>query len=472
MRFHHLFKDMVQHKVKKEEAKGNGSVIQWWQLSLIGIGSIIGAGFFLGTGLSIRTAGPAVLICYLIAAIAAFFTFAALAEMTVNDPQEGSFRTYAKKAYGRMFGFVSGWMYWFAGLLIMSSEVTALSTFAEFWFKGIPLWIFSVIFSLLGLGIILLGVKNFGRIESLFAVVKLSTLVIFVIFGALLIFGVRPGMLSAIHPHSPFSVGLFPNGFKGFWTAMIFVIFSFGGIAVVGIAANELKNKAEIPKAGYSLMFTLTAVYIAALLCVLSLTTWSHINASKSPFVTALSVVTIPYLDTIFNIILISAAFSTMVGALYSITNVLVSLAEDQDAPAMFGKKNERGVPLYALMLTAGGIAVTIVTSFLLPSTVYEYLTTAAGVMLILNWSIIILSELKNRETYQVEKHFKMPLHPFSSYLALGIIAFAIAGALFKDTERVGVIIAIGIVIVITGIYWAYSHLIEASNRRETSPHR
>lgn len=471
MRFHHIFKDMVKHKKIKEEKKGNGPVIQWWQLSLIGIGSIIGAGFFLGTGLSIKTAGPSVIIGYLVASIAAFFTFTALAEMTVNDPQKGSFRTYAKKAYGRMFGFVSGWMYWFAGLLIMSSEITALSTFSKFWFNNIPIWIFSIIYSLLGLGIILLGVKNFGRIESFFAIVKLSTLIIFVIVGALIVFRVAPGGLGNITPHSPMAAGLFPNGFRGFWTAMIFILFSFGGIAVVGVAANELKNKDEVPKAGYSLMIMLTIVYIAALLIVLSLAAWGHINESQSPFVTALSHIKIPYLSTIFNAILISAAFSTMVGALYSITNVLVSLAEDHDAPLKFAQKNSRDVPLYALLLTAGGISITIILSFLLPKTVYEYLTTAAGVMLILNWSIIITSELKNRPTYQ-KTHYHMPLHPFSNYLALGIIAFTIIGALFRNTERVGVIIAFSLVVIITGIYWAYSHLSNASDHKEPSPHR
>lgn len=458
MEQHHPIQHAVHHKKKENQARGKGAHITWVQLSLIGIGSIIGAGFFLGTGLSIKLAGPAVLLGYLIAGIIAFFTFTALAEMTVNDPQEGSFRTYAKKAYGQGFGFVSGWVYWFSGVLIMSSEITALSTFTQYWLPHVPLWIFSSIYAVLGAGVLLLGVSNFGKIESLFAIVKLSTLVIIIVFGALLIAGIRPGHLGSLPIHSPLTVGFFPNGFMGFWTSLVFILFSFGGIAVVGITSKELEKKADIPKAGYTLIITLLAVYILALFIVLCLAKWSSISEQQSPFVTALSALHIPYLGTVFNVIIISAAFSTMVGAFYSITNILVSLAEDRDAPKKIAERNKRGVPLYALLLTIAVLAVTIVLAYLLPKSVYEYLTTSAGVLLVFNWMMISVSELKNRKTY-TGNHFKMPLHPFSNFLSIGLILLAIIGAMFKTKELIGVLVAIGIVVIIAIIYWLTTFL-------------
>lgn len=239
-------KHMVNHKIKERKARGKGDKITWHQLTLIGIGSVIGAGFFLGTGLSISIMGPSVLIGYFIAGTAAFLAFAALSEMTVSDPQEGSFRVYAKKALGHGGGFVCGWMYWTAGVLIMSSEVTALSTFSRYWFHHVPLWIFAAIYSCLGLGINLLGVKDFGKIESLFAIVKSSTLVIFILFGLITVFGWLPASYF-VHPPEggifTHNSSWFPHGFKGFWTGILFVFFSFGGIAVVGIASNELEKK-------------------------------------------------------------------------------------------------------------------------------------------------------------------------------------------------------------------------------------
>lgn len=227
--------------------------------------------------------------------------------MTVADPEPGSFRTYAKKAFGNSMGFVSGWMYWLSGVFIISSEAVALGTFAKFWFPNVPLWIFTVFFVIIAFAINLLGVKNFGKIESIFAIIKLSTLVIFILFGILLIAQIiTPETnsvkgLNSIHP-------FLATGMKGMWSALIFVFFSFGGIEIIGIASSELKNREEIPKAGIGMLIALVAVYISSIFFVLMMVPWSKINASKSPFVSALSVFHFPYIDSFFNLIIISAA--------------------------------------------------------------------------------------------------------------------------------------------------------------------
>jgi L-asparagine transporter-like permease len=449
MKNHHHLLQAVVHKKEKQMKKGKGHHLHWWQLSLIGIGSIIGAGFFLGTGLSIKIAGPSILIGYLFAGVTVFFVFSALAEMTVNDPETGSFRTYARKAYGHSAGFVSGWMYWLSGILIMSSEIVALSTFTQFWFPHIPLWIFSIVYAALGFGINLLGVKNFGQIESLFATVKISILICFICFGALFLFGViHPKEISSIHQSGMGS--LFPHGVKGLWSAMIFIFFSFGGIEVVGVASSELDNKKDITKAGTGLIITLVSIYILSLFFVLNMVNWTKIDESESPFVTALSSFHIPYLDSIFNIIIISAAFSTMVGALFSISRVMVSLAEDGDAPKSLKEKNSRGVALKALFITAIGLAVSILFSYLLSNTMYEYVTTSAGVILILNWVMILSSHIKLHPTYANHKGtFKVFGYPFTSYIGIAFILLGLSGALLHSKERIGLFISIGMILVI-----------------------
>ncbi|HJV31240.1 MAG TPA: amino acid permease [Bacillales bacterium] len=454
MKNDHVITQSVHHKKEDNHKKGKTTGLAWWQLSLIGIGSIIGAGFFLGTSLSIKTAGPAILLDYIIAGLTAFFVFSALAEMTVRDPATGSFRTYAKKAFGNSMGFVSGWMYWLAGVLIMSSEVVALATFTQFWFPHIPLWIFTIIYVVIAFGINLLGVKNFGKIESLFAIIKLSTLIIFIIFGILLLTHVISPHAVSLNKNSVF--GTFaPNGIKGMWAALIFVFFSFGGIEVIGIASSELKNKNEVPKAGIAMLITLVSVYILSIFFVLFMVSWTNINASKSPFVTALTSFNIPFIDSIFNIIIISAAFSTMVGALFSVTNILISLAEDRDAPKLFAEKNNKGTPIKALFLTGTALGLFLVFSFILPGTIYEYITTAAGVMLILNWCIILLAQIKLHPQYHLEgEMFKMAGYPVTSYLGIFLIFLAVSGALWNATQRMGVFISLGLIIVIFISYW------------------
>ncbi|MEH7097891.1 amino acid permease [Neobacillus vireti] len=452
---HTIHQAILQKKQdNRENDKSPG--LSWWQLSLIGIGSIIGAGFFLGTGLSIHTAGPAILIDYLLAGITAFIVFSALAEMTVRDPAQGSFRTYAKKAFGNSMGFISGWMYWLSGVFIMSSEAVALGTFTQYWFPHVPLWIFTIVYVAIAFGINLLGVKNFGKIESTFAMIKLSTLVVFILLGIILV-------MHFISPHHVTLEGFtgfhpfFSTGINGMWSALIFAFFSFGGIEVIGIASSELKNKSDVPKAGIGMLIALVSVYILSIFFILYMVSWTRINEEQSPFVLALNLFDIPYIGTVFNLIIISAAFSTMVGALFSVTNIMVSLADDGDAPKTFGKKNQKGTAYKALLVTGLALALSLILSFLLPGKIYEYITTAAGVLMILNWVTILLSQIKLRKAAKEKsKTFKMPGSPYTSLLGIGLILIAVSGGMFHSTQRMGVVISLGLI----GIIFLSYHLI------------
>lgn len=441
-------KQVVKHKKADNAESGEHSKLAWWQLSLIGMGAVIGAGFFLGTGLSIKVAGPAILINYAIAGLTTYFVFSAIAEMTVADPQPGSFRTYARKAFGNSMGFVSGWVYWLAGIFIMSSEAVALATFTGFWFPKVPLWIFTIGYVAIAFGIILLGVNNFGKIESLFGIIKLSTLIIFIFFGLLILFhmiGPQPHRLDVRNVWNP----LIPHGAAGMWQALIFTFFSFGGIEVLGIASTELRNKNDVQKAGSTMLMALVAVYILSIFFVLYFVSWTKIDESESPFVTALSIFNIPFIGSIFNLIIISAAFSTMAAALFSVTNILVSLAEDRDAPGTLAGKSRNGLPLKSLMVTGLALGASLVLSFIMPGKLYEYITTAAGVLLILNWVIILSTQIKLRKREKQNLSFKMAGYPYSSYFGIAIILVAVSGGIIDETQRRGVLISAGLILVI-----------------------
>lgn len=452
-KFHHPIQDMAVRRQKINIKSGKSANLYWWQLSLIGISSVIGAGFFLGSGLSIHVAGASVLISYLIAGISALIVFAALAEMTVNDPQSGSFRTYAKKAYGESYAFVFGWIYWFAGLMIVASEITALSTFTRYWLPSVPLWLFFAGYACVGIGVILLGVQDFGTIESYLAVLKLSALFAFILLTVLILIGGRPAMLHSLTIHSPFQAGMFPNGFAGFWASMIFVLLSFGGIEIVGLTAGKLRHENEVTKAGYTLVFALVVIYLLSIASILMLAPWKAIGSGESPFVTALAIAHIPAIGGIFNFVILSAAFSTMIGALYSMTTVLASLAADHDAPKLFDKRSKRDVPVFGLLLTLVLLILVDTLSYVLPESVYEYLATASGTMLILNWLNIILSNMKNRRTYAKE-HWTMPFQPYSGLIGIVVIIFSIIGSVFHRQQRISLIFTMVIVFLILIMYW------------------
>ncbi|MFT8363432.1 MAG: amino acid permease [Sporolactobacillus sp.] len=438
----------VNRKQEKISQRGEETRIRWWQLALIGISSVIGAGFFLGSSVSLRAAGASVLLGYFVSGLAALTVFSALAEMTVNDPQLGSFRTYAREAYGQGFAFVFGWIYWFAGLLIVSSEVTALATFARYWFPRVPLWLFCLLFAASGMGIVLSGVKNFGTVESFFAIIKTSALLAFFFFTAFLFF--QHHVDSSIAMHSPLHEQFFANGYSGLWRSLIFTLLSFGGIEIIGLTANRCRSDKDVLRAGFSTIVTLIVIYVVTIASVLALTHLSQIHASQSPFVTALDQMHLPYIDSLFNLIILTAAFSTMIGALYSMTTILATLADDGDAPRFLskGRSQQRrclGVTFFLLLIL-------ISSSYFLPKTVYEYLASAAGTMLILNWLAILLSDWKNRQHYR-GRHWRFTYQPLAIILGLAIIVFSICGALLDAEQRVSILLSIGLLAALTMVY-------------------
>lgn len=413
--------------------------MKWWQLSLFGVACTIGTGFFLGSSLAIKMTGPSILISFIIAAFGTYFVFDALSKMTVKDPEKGGFRSYAKKAYGRWAGFSSGWVYWCSEMLIMGSQMTALSLFARFWFPKIPLWIFAAIFAAMGLVVVLIGVKVLNKVENLLAILKISAILMFITIALLALFGVIDGEQPIQYPRS--FKHIFPGGMKGLWSSVIFAFYAFGGIEILGLMAARLKDPKEAPKAGKVMLFTLTVIYIISIGLVVIMVLWNAIDSEKSPFVNALDSYNLSFVPHIFNAALIIAGFSTMSASLFAVTSILVTLSEEGDAPAFFSKKGKLNVPMPSLILTVMGIAASIVTALLLPGKIYEYLTTAAGLMLLYNWLFILASSRKVLKL-QTKDKVKYTIGAF-------FIFIAVTGTLFHETSRPGFFISLLFVAII-----------------------
>ncbi|MED4082981.1 amino acid permease [Halalkalibacterium halodurans] len=412
-------------------------MLKWWELSLLGVGCIIGTGFFLGSSIAIQMAGPSVLLAFILAGIGTYIVFDALAQMTSADPEKGSFRSYAKKAYGRWAGFTSGWVYWASEMLIMGSQLTALSIFSRFWFPDVPLWIFASGFAVLGIIVILTGSKGFDRIENLFAVMKVAAIVMFIALAILALFGVfRAGPEGAGIPRT--WNGLFPEGFLGLWPALIFGFYAFGGIEIMGLLANRLEEKGDAAKSGRAMLLLLTFLYVVSVGLALILVPLNRFNTETSPFITALKPYGLPIVSHLFNGVLIIAGFSTMVASLFAVTSILVTLAADKDAPNLFAKKVKNKIALPAIGLTAIGMALSVVLSLLIPGRIYEYFTTAAGLMLLYNWLFIIASSGKLIQ-YSLTKR----------WIGTLFILLAVIGTLFHRTSRPGFLFSLGFLVVI-----------------------
>lgn len=418
----------------------NEKNLSWRQLSFIGVGCIIGTGYFLGSAIPIQRAGSSVLLAYLIAGIGTWMVFQALAKLTAEHPEKGSFRTYAKKAYGSWAGFSNGWVYWSAEMLIMGSQLTALALFAQFWFPEVPLWMFTAGFACLGLVIILLGVKKVEQMENLFGVMKTAAIVMFIIVAGAAMFGWLGDGGSVLELQNPIS-DLLPIEGKGLWLALLFAFYGFGGIEVMGLMAKELKDPKDAPKSGNIMLITLTFLYVLSFYLVLKMVSVEAIDPNESPFLTALKQYDLPWVPHVFNSILIIAGFSTMVASLYAVTTMLVSLAEEGDAPRIFARKGKWSIPLPAFGLTTFVVAISIVIAMLLPEKLFEYITTAAGLMLLYTWIFILASSLKlmSRTAWNL----------IQTLIALFLILFAISGTLFDDVSRIGFFVSLGFILLI-----------------------
>lgn len=427
---------------KNSGGKGEKANLTWWQLSLIGIGSIIGTGFFLASSIAIQMTGPSVVLAFIMAGSATYIVFEALAKMSSKDPQKGTFRTYAKKAYGRWAGFSSGWVYWCSGMLITGSQLTAISLLSRFWFPTVKLWIFASIYAVCGLIVLFIGAKAFGKLESVFAVMKIAAIFMFIFIAVLALTGLLDG-----NPKEgiPQSVGeFFPNGIIGFWSALTFAFYAYGGIEVMGVMAIYLKNKEDAPKSGKVMLGLLGIVYVAALSLALLLLPYDKFRENESPFVEALLGVShIEFFPHVFTAAIIIAGFSAMSASLFAVTTILQTISEDGDAPAIFNKQTNMKLemPLPAISLTSIGLVLSIVTSLLLPDKVFEYITTAAALMLLYNWLLILVMYHRLIEPTRIDKVKRV--------IGLILVASAVSGTLFHQTSRPGFFISLGFLTVI-----------------------
>lgn len=409
--------------------------LAWWQLSLIGVGCIIGTGFFLASSIAIQMTGPSVILAFTMAACATYIVFEALAKMSANDPQKGSFRTYAKKAYGRWAGFSSGWVYWCSEILIIGSQLTAISLLTKLWFPKVALWIFALIYAICGLLVLFIGAKAFGKLESVFAVMKIAAIFMFIIIAVLALTGVIDGNHKDNIPST--LEGFFPKGILGFWSALLFAFYAHGGIEVMGVMAIHLKKKEDAPKSGKVMLGLLGIIYVTSLILALLLMPYTKFKDDKSPFVTALSGFNLDFFPHVFTAAIIIAGFSTMSASLFSVTTILTTLSEEGDAPAIFSKQTKKKfkMPLPAIALTSVGLILSIVTSLLLPDKVYQYITTAAALMLLYNWLFILAMYHRLVDTTIADKVKRV--------IGIILVSAAVSGALFHSTSRPGFFISL-----------------------------
>ena len=393
-------------------------------IQLIALGGAIGTGLFLGIAQTIQMAGPSVLLGYGIAGVVAFLIMRQLAELVVEEPVAGSVSYFADKYGGHMAGFISGWNYWVMYVLVTMAELSAVGIYVQFWFPEVPTWLSALVFFLIINSFSLLNVRAFGELEFWFAVIKVVAVIGMILFGGWLLLSDTAGPeagVANLWRHG----GFFPNGVQGLVLAMAVIMFSFGGLELIGITAAEADDPARsIPRATNQALYRVLIFYIGALFILLSLFPWQKVVSGGSPFVLIFAALNSNAVATALNIVVLTAALSVYNSGVYANTRMLYSLAVQGNAPRFLIKLSRSGVPLAALGVSALATFACIAVNYFLPAEAFGMMMGLAVSGLIINWATISLVHLRFRRAKAgTRSQFPSPFYPLANYLCLTFLA-------------------------------------------------
>lgn len=417
-------------------------------IQLIALGGAIGVGLFYGSSATIQMAGPSTLVSYLIGGLVIFMIMRALGEMSVDEPISGSFSSYANKYVGMFAGYFSGWTYWFLWIIAGMAELTVTGVYVNYWFPDVPQWLTALVSLVLITMVNLINVKAFGEVEFWFALIKVVAIIGMILLGlGIIFFGIGNSGQSTGFDNLWAHGGFTPHGIKGMLMALVFVMFSFGGIELVGMTAGEAKNpQKSIPSAINSVVWRILIFYIGALAIMMIIYPWNEVGANGSPFVQIFEKVGIPGAAHIINFVIMTAALSAFNSSLFSAGRMLYNLSLQNNGPKFFGKVNKNGTPVRGILFSSSILLVAVFLNYVVPEKMFIYITSVATVAVITSWAIILITHLKFRQSKtekEVEKlAFKSPLYPISNYIALTFLALVVVLMAFMPDMRIVFVVA------------------------------
>lgn len=428
------------------------------QLNMIALGGAIGTGLFLGSGIAAQLAGPGVILSYIFAAFIALVVAWALAEMAVVHPVAGSFGVYAEVYVNPWAGFTMRYAYWFGQCIAIGSEVVAAAIYCKLWFPHVPGWIWVIGFSAALFAANAWSVASFGEFEYWFALIKVVTIVAFLVLGVALLFGVGPLEPVGLGNYTE-KGGFLPNGFSGVLLAMTLAMFSYMGVEVVAVAAGEARDpETTIPRALKSVFWRLALFYVGGIALLVGLIPWSRLGVDASPFVRAFEAVGLPYAPSVMNFVVLTAALSSANTNLYLSTRMLFSLSRGGYAPKTLGRLTHRGIPFWALVTSSAGMAVALLLERFVPHRAYLFLIGAAFFAAVYVWFMILLTHFAFRHHHRDNPALVrfMPAFPWLTIGGLGAIAVVAVSTLYVPGLRITLFGGLPWLAAMTLIYWLW----------------
>jgi len=421
------------------------------QMAMVAIGGSIGTGLLLGSAPAIRIAGPSVILSFLLAAFISLTGALALGELACAHPAAGSWGVYAELYLNEWASFLSRAGYWAGIAVSIGAEMVAAATYMHYWFPSTPAVFWVAVFSLLLLGVNLLGVHQYGWFEFWFAMIKVVTIAAFVVLGAsLLLSGHLPS-------HYADKGGFFPNGPLAPLLAMTFAIYTFGGVEFVAVASGESRSPKDIANAVRITFVVLTVLYLGSIAVLVGVMPWSSAAVTESPFVSVFRSVNIPGAGHLMNFVVLTAALSGANAALYVSSRMLFSMGRSGWAPRIFGRLSGKGTPTAALLLSAFGIVVALLLETFAPGDAFVFILRAAFFGMMLSWLVSLAAHIVFRARLTPERAAALPLRSplkgWGSVIGLTVVTAVVLKGWWDS--RVNLISGVLYLVLLTAAYLA-----------------
>lgn len=391
-------------------------------IQFMALGSAIGTGLFYGSSTAIQTAGPAVLIAYMVGGAVIFLVMRALGEMAVRHPVAGSFGQYASRYVGPFAGFLTGWTYAFEMFVVALADVTAFGVYMGFWFPDVErwVWILAVVFVIAAVN--LASVTVFGELEFWFALIKIVAIVAMIAGGAaIIVFGFANPTGHETGVSNLFAEGGFaPHGLWGLLASLTIVMFAFGGTEVIGITAGEAENpKKALPRAINSVPARILLFYVLALTVIMMIQPWNTIDGDASPFVSIFSGLGLEGAAHVLNLVVITAALSAINADVFAAGRMLHGLAEQGQAPRAFSRTTTSGVPFLTVLTMVCALLLGVLLNVWFHDQIFFLIAALATFATVVVWLMILISHARMKAEMSRRNgppsEFPAPLWPVGS---------------------------------------------------------
>ncbi|WP_168385566.1 amino acid permease [Erwinia amylovora] len=427
----------MDHDIKTTQQSGLRRELKARHLTMIAIGGSIGTGLFVASGATISQAGPGgALLSYALIGLMVYFLMTSLGELAAFMPVSGSFSTYGAKYVEEGFGFALGWNYWYNWAVTIAVDLVASQLVMTWWFPDTPGWIWSALFLSLIFLLNYISVKGFGEAEYWFSLIKVSTVIVFIVVGVMMIVGILRGAENAGWQNWQIGDAPFSGGFSAMIGVAMIVGFSFQGTELIGIAAGESKDPAKnIPRAVRRVFWRILLFYVFAILVISliipytdpSLLRTDIKDISVSPFTLVFQHAGLLSAAAVMNAVILTAVLSAGNSGMYASTRMLYTLASEGKAPRIFARLSEGGVPRNALYATTVVAGLCFLTSMFGNQTVYLWLLNTSGMTGFIAWLGIAISHYRFRKGYMAQGRCLAELPYRSAFFPLGpIFAFVL----------------------------------------------